>query len=300
MESGVVYRLGPSRYLNTWALVACTWYYRVRSQRNRTPTSTALLNPDKHPTHPRDRITRREPVLARVGRHLSCTWSVIDIGEDVTMPTYNGMKRTRRQSRAHSIASVSTGRRGLAVSTIQVEGNARGDMPTSGAMRPGPVGLKPPVVRRRGINPIAIKIEKAQVDAQIESQAIQDGVMLDPSGPYVVAWYEDTGQLGQETNLVFAGHLDYYDVGEAVFFHLGQLAEGDEIQIIGEGDEPFTYAVEWARNYTVEELDTKAVQEIVGKTKTENVTLITCGGPFDFNVGQYLERYVVRARRSDT
>ncbi len=215
------------------------------------------------------------------------------------MPTYNALKRTKRQTMGQSLSSVLPGGRGLSVATIQVEGNARGDMPTFGAMRPGPVGIKPPIVRRRGVNPIAMKIEKAQVDAQIETQAIQDGVMLDPSGPYVVAWYDDTGQLGQETNLVFAGHLDYYDVGEAVFFHLGELTEGDEIQIIGEGDEPFTYSVEWARNYTVEELDSKAVQEIVGKTKAENVTLITCGGPFDFNVGQYLDRFVVRAKRKD-
>lgn len=187
--------------------------------------------------------------------------------------------------------------RGLAAGLFQIEGNARGDVPTTGGMRPGPVGLNPAKVRRRGVTPIAMKIEKAQVDAQIESQAIEDGVMLDPSGPYIVAWYEDTGQLGQETNLVFAGHLDYYDVGEAVFFHLGLLEEGDEIQVIGEGDETFRYAVEWARNYTVEDLTPTAVQEIVGRTEDEYITLITCGGPFDYTIGQYLERYVVRAKR---
>lgn len=187
--------------------------------------------------------------------------------------------------------------RGFSVRLAEIEGNARGDLPTTGTMRPGPVGLEPAKVRRRGVMPIAMKIEKAQVDAQVETQAIEDGVMLDPSGPYVVAWYEDTGQLGQETNLVFAGHLDYYDVGEAVFFHLGELTEGDEIQIIGEGDEPFYYAVEWARNYTVDDLVGTAVQEIVGRTEEENITLITCGGTFDFSIGQYLERFVVRAKR---
>jgi sortase A len=189
--------------------------------------------------------------------------------------------------------------RGLPVALAQIEANARGDMPTTGGMRPGPVGMKPARVRRRGVSPIAMKIEKAQVDALIESQAIQDGVMLDPSGPFIVAWYQDTGQLGQETNIVFAGHLDYYNVGEAVFFHLGSLVEGDEIQVIGEGDETFTYAVEWGRNYNVSELDSTTIQDIVGKTETEYITLITCGGPFDFNVGQYLDRYVVRARRKN-
>lgn len=218
------------------------------------------------------------------------------------MPTVrNDMKRTRRVVTASTTAALDatvaqTGR-GLRVSLAQIEGNARDDMPTFGGMRPGPVGMKPARVRRRGVSPIAMKIEKAQVDAQVESQPIEDGVMLDPSGPYVVAWYQDTGQLGQETNIVFAGHLDYYNVGEAVFYHIGILTDGDEIQVIGEGDETFTYAVEWARNYTVEELDSTTVQEIVGKTETECVTLITCGGAFDYNVGQYLQRYVVRAKR---
>ena len=186
----------------------------------------------------------------------------------------------------------------IATAIAPVEGNARGDMPTTGGMRPGPVGMNPVKIRRKGVTPVAMKISKAQVDAQVEAQPIQDGVMLDPSGPYVIAWYEDTGKLGQETNLVFAGHLDYYNVGQAVFYHLGALVEGDEIQVIGENEEAYNYAVEWARNYNVDELDGNSIQEIVGKTKAESITLITCGGPFDFNVGQYLDRFVVRAKRT--
>jgi LPXTG-site transpeptidase (sortase) family protein len=179
-----------------------------------------------------------------------------------------------------------------------VDEAARGDMPTTGGMRPGPVGLNPPQMRRPGVAPIAMKIQKAQVDAQVEPQPIQDGVMLDPTGPFVIAWYEDTGKLGEETNIVFAGHLDYYDVGPAVFYDLYQLVEGDPIEIIGEGEEVFTYLVEWGRNFTVDELDADSIQSIVGKTDTESATLITCGGTFDYTVGQYLERYVVRAKRA--
>ena len=184
-----------------------------------------------------------------------------------------------------------------ALAVAPVDGNARGDMPTTGGMRPGPVGMNPPKLRRPGVTPIAMKIEKAAVDAQVEPQPIENGVMLDPSGPFVVAWYEDTGKLGEESNLVFAGHLDYYDVGAAVFYNLWQLVEGDPIEIIGENDEVFSYAVEWGRNYTVGELNAEAIQEIVGRTESESVTLITCGGTFDYSIGQYLERYVVRASR---
>lgn len=200
------------------------------------------------------------------------------------------------------LALAAIGPAGLRTATAvaPIDGNARGDVPTTGGMRPGPVGLNPAQLRRRGVTPIAIKIEKVQVDAQVEPQPIQDGVMLDPSGPFVVAWYEDTGKLGQGTNLVFAGHLDYYDVGAAVFYNLWQLQEGDPIEVIGDGQESFTYTVEWGRNYTVDELSAEAIQEIVGRTDAEAITLITCGGPFDYSVGQYLERYVVRAKRVDS
>ena len=200
---------------------------------------------------------------------------------------------------AFGIAAVGMFGQHVAVAAAPVEGSARGDVPTTGGMRPGPVGLNPTPLRRKGVAPIAMKISKSLVDAQVEPQPIQDGVMLDPSGPFVIAWYEDTGKLGLDTNLVFAGHLDYYDVGQAVFYHLGLMVEGDEIQVIGENQETYTYAVEWSRNYTVDQLNSEAIQEIVGKTDVESITLITCGGPFDFNVGQYLERFVVRAQRAN-
>ena len=180
----------------------------------------------------------------------------------------------------------------------QIDSNARGDIPTTGGLRPGPVGMNPVRLRRRGVEPVSMIIERAAVDALIEPQPIEDGRMLDPSGPYVVAWYDDTGNLGELTNVVFAGHLDYFDVGDAVFINLSTLVEGDEIRILGADEEMYTYVVEWGRNYTIDELDRETIREIVGKTEQEYVTLITCGGEFDYERGQYLERFVVRALRS--
>jgi LPXTG-site transpeptidase (sortase) family protein len=149
------------------------------------------------------------------------------------------------------------------------------------------------------VTPIAIKIAKAQVDAEVEQQEIIDGVMQDPSGPFVVAWYRGTGRLGEDDNVVMSGHLDYWDVGQAVFYYVGELAEGDEIEVTGEDDVVYTYTVDWVKNYTVADLDEAGVQEIVGSTDTEVLTLITCGGPFDTDLGQYLERIVIRASRAE-
>jgi LPXTG-site transpeptidase (sortase) family protein len=183
----------------------------------------------------------------------------------------------------------------LATTAAPVDSKETGEMPTSGGLRPGPIGLDPDPYHIRGVQPVAIRIEKAEVDAQVEVQEIVDGVMLNPSGPFVVSWYRETGHLGDADNIVMAGHLDYYDVGEAVFYHLGALEEDDIIEVTGADDQVYKYKVEWVRNYTVADLDDKTLNKIVGRTSKEALTLITCGGQFDYNRGEYLERMVVRA-----
>ncbi len=178
-----------------------------------------------------------------------------------------------------------------------VDSAEQGEMPTTGGLRPGPIGIAPDPWEILGVAPVAIEIEKAAVDSQVEIQEIVDGVMLNPSGPFVVAWYRETGKLGAIDNIVMAGHLDYWDVGEAVFWELGDLKKGDVILVTGEDKVVYKYKVDWVKNFQVAELDAKGVSEIVGRTDSEQLTLITCGGPFDYNAGVYLERMVVRASR---
>lgn len=172
-----------------------------------------------------------------------------------------------------------------------------GEVPTTGGLRPGPVGLTPPLPS--GVKPIGIRIERAKVDSQVEVQDILNGVMQNPSGPFIVSWYQGTGKLGQADNIVMAGHLDYWDVGQAVFYNLGKLKKDDVIEVTGDNNQTYRYKVEWVKNFKVAELDEKGVQEIVGSTPDEQLTLITCGGPFDYARGEYLERMVVRAARVD-
>ncbi len=171
----------------------------------------------------------------------------------------------------------------------------QGEMPTTGGLRPGSVGLNPPVARTRGVGPLAIRIDKIQVDAEIETTEIVDGVMQNPTGPWVVAWYRETAKLGEEGNAVMAGHVDYWDVGPAVFYDLNQLGEGDRIEVIGEDGEIYAYEVAWTKLF---DAVNAPIGEIVGPTEEESLTLITCGGPFDYETGEYLERLIVRAART--
>jgi LPXTG-site transpeptidase (sortase) family protein len=189
---------------------------------------------------------------------------------------------------------------GMLAMTATVSANApivptkTGEMPTTGGLRPGPIGLNPPPVLAAGVVPVAIKIENAGVDAEVETTDIVDGKMTDPSGPWVVSWYKETSKLGEDGNAVMAGHLDYWDVGPAVFYNVGSLQQNDIIQVTGEDGEQYDYAVEWVKNYDSENAP---IEDIVGPTDNESLTLITCGGPFDYQNGVYLQRTVVRSHR---
>ena len=169
-----------------------------------------------------------------------------------------------------------------------------GEVPSSGASRPGPAGRVAPPLSRATVAPIGLAIEKAGVDAAIENLRVVDGAMPDPTGPWVVAWYENLGGLGHAGNVVMAGHIDYWNVGPSVFYNLTALQPGDEIVVRGDNDKLYPFTVDW-----VEQFDSTSIplDTVTGPTDDQALTLITCGGAFDYANGQYLQRTVVRAHR---
>jgi len=188
------------------------------------------------------------------------------------------------------------------------------EVPTTGARRPGPIILAAsrvtvpeaaepaaepapePPAPVQGVAPVALQVDSVGVDAPIELGAVVDGVMLDPSGPWVVSWYDQLGKIGEGGNVVMAGHVDYWNVGPAVFWNVRDLPAGEIIRVVGEDGASYEYAVQWIQPYFSTELTPEVIQsQIVGDTGQETLTLITCGGDFDAATGQYNQRWVVRA-----
>jgi hypothetical protein len=170
-----------------------------------------------------------------------------------------------------------------------------GEVPSTGASRPGPANMVRDQTVSEGAAPIGLAIERAGVDAGIERLRVIDGVMPDPSGPWEVAWYENLGALGTIGNVVMAGHIDYWNVGPSVFYNLGLLQPGDEIVVSGDDGKVYPFAVEWVQQFDSESMP---LDEVAGPTDAQSLTLITCGGAFDYANGHYLQRTVVRANRS--
>jgi hypothetical protein len=47
--------------------------------------------------------------------------------------------------------------------------------------------------------------------------------MPSPDNAWDVAWYDFSARPGAGSNAVFSGHVDYHDVGPAVFWNLRDL-----------------------------------------------------------------------------
>ncbi len=222
------------------------------------------------------------------------------------MPGILFMDQDRRVSRRRIVGSalafaggLTLGRSALAQDDqeiVPIQSTELGPMPSTGTVRDGFVSDLPIELQTTpGVRPAALVVDRAQIDAEIEVQQIVDGVMQNPTGPWIVSWYEQTAELGELGNVVMSGHVDYWNVGPAVFFNLRDMVEGDEIEVIGENQTSFYYVVDWNETFGLEELTTGTITELVGPTDDPVLTLITCGGEFDYATGEYLSRTVVRA-----
>jgi LPXTG-site transpeptidase (sortase) family protein len=155
-----------------------------------------------------------------------------------------------------------------------------------------------------------MRIPALGVDAPLGVRYVAtDGVMLNPSGPGDVAYYDFSGWEGlggyptTGGNAVFAGHVDQAEhldyagvdyVGPGVFIALSQLSGGELIEIdLGNG--PATYIVEWIREVRVAD-DWLSI--LSANVEVDSITLITCGGDFNTAEAAYTHRTVVRAVRA--
>ncbi|CAN5633644.1 hypothetical protein BH23CHL5_BH23CHL5_27450 [soil metagenome] len=139
--------------------------------------------------------------------------------------------------------------------------------------------------------PTRISIPKLRIDAVIESVGVDNGVMGVPINEWNVGWYPTYAAPGEFTNVVMAGHRDWWNVGPVVFWNLHLLQPGDKIYVTGPDGAGATYVVTlgWLVDATI---DARLLTDDVGK---EVLTLITCGGVW--NGREYTSRYVIRAER---
>ncbi len=134
------------------------------------------------------------------------------------------------------------------------------------------------------------------VDARIVAVgADSSGAMGTPDNGWDVGWYDLSAVPGHGGNSVMTGHVDYYDIGPAVFWHLRDLAPDDEVQVhLADDGGVVVYQVTQVDSY---DAGAAPVDAIIGPTSDDVLTLITCTGWFNSSIREYDHRLVVRAER---
>ena len=138
-------------------------------------------------------------------------------------------------------------------------------------------------------------IPTVKIDAPVVTKGTDEaGMMQTPDNGVDTAWYDFSAHPGSGGNAVFSGHVDYIKIGKAVFWGLKDLNEGDVIEVHLVDGTVYRYAVSLKQQY---DAATAPVDQIVGQTSVETVTLITCSGTFNRATHQYDKRLIVRAQR---
>ncbi|MEU8258468.1 class F sortase [Micromonospora inaquosa] len=112
--------------------------------------------------------------------------------------------------------------------------------------------------------------------------------------PTLAGWYRHGVSPGETGNAVLVGHVDSPS-GPAVFFDLGRLHAGQQVQVTRADTRVATFTVDDVRAYPKEHFPTTLVY---GPTDAAGLRLITCGGRFDDATGNYVDNIVVFATRT--
>ena len=170
----------------------------------------------------------------------------------------------------------------------------RGTVPST-TLRTTTTGAPGGAIEHRGHHGVPagsrLHIGRFDVDAPIVSVRVVDGVMQIPRDPGTVGWWRGGAGPGDDTgSVVVVGHVNYAGTTGALAV-LPDTRPGDAITL----DEPRThlaYRVDAVRTYPKTSGIPSSVFSTAGPTR---LVLITCGGPFDGQSGNYEDNIVVYA-----
>ncbi len=166
--------------------------------------------------------------------------------------------------------------------------------PAAVQTNPRPVVPAPEPEPYRAPLPAWLSIPSIGVGSPLVSVGLEpSGIMGSPDEADIAGWYELGPRPGEPSNAIIAAHVDWRgEIG--VFAQLHKLKPGDTVEIQSGPETSFHYIVESIEIY---EANTAPVAEIFGPTFGQStLTLITCGGPYDYRRQEYRDRVVVRAR----
>lgn len=144
------------------------------------------------------------------------------------------------------------------------------------------------------VAPVRIRIPAIGVDMSVQPEGLADtGAMALPPDPADAAWYRYgswPGSAGGAT--VIAAHVDSLDYDIGPLARLPEVVAGTEMIVTTEEGREISYLVQAEGMVRKTDVDWPAVFDRSGPPR---LTIVTCGGEFDYDRRTYLENVVVTA-----
>ncbi|MCF6508870.1 class F sortase [Blastococcus sp. MG754426] len=143
--------------------------------------------------------------------------------------------------------------------------------------------------------PVSVRVPAIDVTSDLLRLGLDDdgAVEVPPLGPDDRAgWYERGPAPGAVGPAVLLGHVDSAEHGPGVFFDLGALQPGDEIEVARADGTVAVFAVDRVERHAKDDFPTL---EVYGDTLDAQLRLITCGGDFDSSARSYEDNVIAFA-----
>ena len=141
-------------------------------------------------------------------------------------------------------------------------------------------------------DPVRVRIPALGVTSAIMHLGLErDGSMEVPPGAHPVGWYDRSPAPGRPGPAVLAGHVDWE--GEpGAFYGLRELRSGDTVVVDRADGTVATFRVDRVEEHPKDDFPS---DEVYGDIDHAGLRLITCGGAFDEDTGNYEANVVVFA-----
>ena len=160
----------------------------------------------------------------------------------------------------------------------------------------GPVGMQSAAIKpvTEAVPPVRVQVPDAGIDVSVTPVGVKpDGQMELPENVDVAGWYRygpDPDSLVGTT--VIAAHVDSLEYGLGQFAKLKGLPAGTRVIVTTADGKAHNYLIDSVQNVLKAQLP---VDQIFDREGPPRLTLITCGGQFDYNSLTYSDNVIVMA-----
>jgi LPXTG-site transpeptidase (sortase) family protein len=186
----------------------------------------------------------------------------------------------------------------LALALTACSGNQEPSTSTASSGDTSPTAVREPEAREVAAlpasPPTSVEIPKIKAKSTLVPLGLNaDGTIEVPpvTAPMQAGWYTKAPTPGEVGPAVILGHVDG-NKQPGIFYHLKDLAEGDEILVSRTDGTTARFVVGKVAQVSKKDFPT---DQVYGDVSDAELRLVTCGGTFDHNAHSYEDNIIVYA-----